>query len=203
MHFWTECSDGLLFVKLLWLCCIFFLCVLPWQGASPVWEKADGLHGWQPAELVGSTSDTPSCHSDVISKPVLCRRSSLRLTVTAQHEKNKKVGLRPRLVTALGFWCLFLLFPECVTVFNVDKDPVQSPPAEDHATLLSDTVSQLRRAPLSVLLCALSLSGLAQGYWVDNWIPGIFLFTPVMQRTGDKKPAATRRHPMAPAELSR
>lgn len=57
----------------------FFVCVLPWQGALPVWEKADGLHGWQPAELVGSTSDTPSCHADVISKPELCRRSSLRL----------------------------------------------------------------------------------------------------------------------------
>lgn len=83
----VKCIFGLSAVGRLAVCQIvaivlgffFCVCVLPWQGAPPVWEKADGLHGWQPAELVGSTSDTPSCHADVISKPVLCRRSSLRL----------------------------------------------------------------------------------------------------------------------------
>eukprot|EP00066_Takifugu_rubripes_P016640 XP_011605906.1 PREDICTED: neural-cadherin-like [Takifugu rubripes] len=40
---------------------------------------------------------------------------------------------------------------ECVIVFNVDKDSIQSPPTEDHATLLSDTVPQLRRAPLDAV----------------------------------------------------
>lgn len=82
----VKCIFGLSAVGRLAVCQIvaivlvfFSVCVLPWQGAPPVWEKADGLHGWQPAELVGSTSDTPSCHADVISKPVLCRRSSLRL----------------------------------------------------------------------------------------------------------------------------
>lgn len=44
--------------------------------APPVWGKADGLHGRQLAELVGSTSDTPSCHVDVISKPIHYRRGS-------------------------------------------------------------------------------------------------------------------------------
>lgn len=56
-------------------CAAFFL---HWAlaGAPPVWGKADGLHGQQPAELVGSTSDTPSCHADMISKPIHNRCSS-------------------------------------------------------------------------------------------------------------------------------
>lgn len=76
MCFRSGCSGTALpFVKWLRLCWTFLYLAL--AGAHPVWGNTDVLHGWQPAELVGSTSDTPSCHADVISKPIHYRRGSV------------------------------------------------------------------------------------------------------------------------------
>lgn len=65
MRFRSGCSGTALpFVNWLRLCWVF-LYLAP-AGAPPVWGKADGL---LPAELVGSTSDSPSCRADVIPMP--------------------------------------------------------------------------------------------------------------------------------------
>lgn len=52
-------------------CVYISVCVcLSWQGVLLLRGKADGLCGTQPTELVGSSSDIPSCHVDTRTQPI-------------------------------------------------------------------------------------------------------------------------------------
>lgn len=93
---------------------VYFFGIWRWHGAPPVWGPADGLHGRQPAELVGSTSDTPPCDADVISQPLHYRRCSLlplcpRCMNGLCTKKQKSSVLRTRLVTARRFFSFALI----------------------------------------------------------------------------------------------
>ena len=84
----------------------------------------------------------------------------------------------------------FLLtrFPYCVIGFHVDNNTPLSVPAE---------------ADVLGCFCTLLQSALTKTERVGNWIPGIFLFTSVRQRAGDKVPAVLWHHPCTPVGRSR
>lgn len=68
-----------------------------------------------------------------------------------------------------------------------------------HKPVIGTVVHLYTACPIRIY-CAFALSSQALGEPVGNWIPGIFLFTPVRQCAGDKMPAATRHHRQAPWE---
>lgn len=109
------------------------LCMcLSWQGVLLLWGEADGLCGSQPTELVGSSSDIPSCHADTRSQPIFAEIVSqltiLWLAPLCRNRFYTKSALDLACDSVRSFLCTLL--PDCVIVFNVDNDPRLSVPAK-------------------------------------------------------------------------